>query len=231
MEVVLFLPESASPPYQTVIYFPGSGSIFNGTSRNLHDYYEFPVFLSFLVKTGRAVVYPIYNGTFERADETLTQLHLSLPTNAYTEYVIRLVQDFKRSVDYLETREDLDPERLAFYGMSWGGILGPIMAAADERVSNMILVAGGMTSDGRPESHPVHYAPRVDVPVLMLSGKYDSLLGYETSVVPLYELLGTADEDKVLKVYETDHIPPKKEFVTEILNWLDEYFGPVRQTD
>jgi len=227
MDVVLFLPLNAKPPYQTVIYFPGSGSIFHGSSEHLEEYYEFPVFLSFLVKTGRAVVYPIYNGTFERADETTTQLHLGMPTNAYTSYLIELVQDFRRTVDYLETREDVDSERMAYYGMSWGGILGSIMTAADDRIATMMLLSGGLTSDGRPEAHPLHYAPRVDIPVLMMSGRFDSLLGYEISVEPLYELLGTAPEHKILKVYETDHIPPKKEFVTEIQNWLDRYFGPV----
>jgi len=43
----------------------------------------------------------------------------------------------------------------------------------------------------------------------------------------LFNLLATAPEHKVMKVYETDHIPPKHEYVTEILAWLDKYFGPV----
>ena len=34
-------------------------------------------------------------------------------------------------------------------------------------------------------------------------------------------------EHKMMKVYETDHIPPKHEYVTEILAWLDRYLGPV----
>ncbi len=28
------------------------------------------------------------------------------------------------SIDYLETRDDIDAERLAYYGVSWGGALG-----------------------------------------------------------------------------------------------------------
>ena len=32
-----------------------------------------------------------------------------------------------------------------------------------------------------------------------------------------------------LLVYDTDHIPPKQEFVTEILAWLDQRFGPVKR--
>ena len=65
-------------------------------------------------------------------------------------------------------------------------------------------------------------------PVLMLSGKYDTLFPYETSIKPMYDLLGTPPEYKELKLYETDHIPPMNEFIKEILAWLDNYFGPVK---
>ena len=67
----LFLPKNTLPPYQTVIYVPGSGSLFKTSSQDLANYYEFPVFLSFLVKNGRAVFYPVYKGTFERRDDAL----------------------------------------------------------------------------------------------------------------------------------------------------------------
>jgi len=51
---------------------------------------------------------------------------------------------------------------------------------------------------------------------------------YETSVKPMFDLLGTPDEHKVMKVYETDHIPPRNEYIKEILAWLDRYLGPVK---
>ena len=47
------------------------------------------------------------------------------------------------------------------------------------------------------------------------------------AIEPLHRLFGTAPDDKVMKAYATDHIPPKAEFVTEILKWLDRYLGPV----
>ena len=74
----LFLPRNIPLPYQAVIYFPGSASLFQPSSENLHSYYEFPVFLSFLVKNGRAVLYPVYKGTFERRDDALIPISRSL---------------------------------------------------------------------------------------------------------------------------------------------------------
>lgn len=227
MTINLFLPTNIAPPYQTVVYFPGSGSLFRPSSIDIDEYYEFPVFLSFLVKTGRAVAYPVYKGTFERSEDRLIPLHMGEETNAYSEYLTQVVQDFRRTIDYLETREDFDSERIAYYGMSWGGMMGGIIPAIEDRVKTAILLGGGILAVGRPESNPVHYASRITVPFLMLVGRYDSLLTYETAAEPLFNLIATAPEHKVMKVYETDHIPPKQEYVTEILAWLDKYFGPV----
>jgi hypothetical protein len=43
----------------------------------------------------------------------------------------------------------------------------------------------------------------------------------------MYHWLGTPEEDKVLKIYDTDHWLDTKELIRESLNWLDEYLGPV----
>jgi len=107
----LFLPKSGPSPYQTVIYFPGVGSISQKTSDNLGQYWEFDIRLSAIVKNGRAVLYPIYKGTFERGDEALSSADKS--SHLFTEWLVKIVKDFKRCVDYLETRPDIDSHKLA----------------------------------------------------------------------------------------------------------------------
>jgi hypothetical protein len=69
LPVHLFLPKRSSPPYQTVVYFPGASSASQPSSKDLERYREFETLLSFIVKSGRAVVYPIYKGTFERRED------------------------------------------------------------------------------------------------------------------------------------------------------------------
>jgi eukaryotic-like serine/threonine-protein kinase len=225
----LFLPASAPPPYQTVIYFPGSASTWVGSSEDIESYYEFPMFLSFLVTSGRAVLYPVYKGTFERMDPALTAIHGGNGSRAYAEYLVQLVKDFKRSVDYLETRLDIDSQRLAYYGMSWGGKLGAIIPALDEQITVSVLL-GGYSSynparQARPEADDFTYVGRVKVPTLMLNGKYDVHLDH--GIKPMFDLLGTPPEHKRLILYDTDHIPPRVEYVKETLAWLDKYLGPV----
>jgi len=57
----LFLPRTAVPPYQTVVYFP------HGTSLLLRSFEKAEMsYLGFIVKAGRALLLPMYKGTYER---------------------------------------------------------------------------------------------------------------------------------------------------------------------
>jgi serine/threonine protein kinase/dienelactone hydrolase len=226
----LFLPKNTSPPYQTVIYFPGSAALRQESSDDLDRYYEFRIFLSFIVKNGRAVLFPVYEGTFERGDpDYFWPIHAGRDSHQFSEYLIQLVKDFKRCIDYLETRQDIDSSKLAFYGMSWGGWLGAVIPAVEERLEANVMLAGSLTGRAtRPEADPLNYITRVRTPTLMLNGRYDTGFPYETSIKPAFDLLGTPDEHKELKLYDTDHLPPMVDFITEILAWLDRYLGRVQ---
>jgi len=230
---ILFLPKNIKPPYQTVIYFPGEQAIFRNSCKELESDAEFKVFLSFIVKNGRAALYPVYKGTMERADNALIPLALGYNNNSYqfTEYLIQLMKDFKRCIDYLETRQDINRNKLAYYGMSWGGQLGAIIPAVEERLKASVMLAGGfdfINPRPRPEANDINYVTRVKTPTLMINGRYDSFFKYDTSIKPMFDLLGTPYEHKELKLYETDHIPPRNEFIKETLAWLDRYLGPIK---
>ena len=223
----LFLPANARPPFQAVVYFPGGASTWERSSRDIESFYEFTMFLSFLVKNGRAVLYPVYKGTFERGNPALSAIHTGADTHAFTEFTVQAVKDLRRSLDYLETRPDIDGTKLVYYGMSWGGWLGPIATAVEDRFKAGVLVGGRLQRLGRPEIRALNYAVRVRMPILMLNGRYDNSI--DSGIRPLYDLLGTPAEHKRLILYDTDHIPPRNEFIKEILAWLDRYLGPVRR--
>jgi tRNA A-37 threonylcarbamoyl transferase component Bud32 len=223
----LFLPKNTAPPYQTIVYFPGGQALFRRSSKDIVGDLELSAFISFLMKNGRAVLYPVYKGTMER--------HFERPqpwvnTHRQAEYRVQLVKDYKRCIDYLETRQDIDSEKLAFYGLSWGADWpASVIPAVEDRLKTSIVLAGGLSNVGLPEVKPINYVTRVKIPTLMIGGRYDSYYNYEKSIKPMYDLLGTPDEHKELKLYETDHIPPKNEFIKEILDWLDRYLGPVNR--
>jgi dienelactone hydrolase len=225
MIVCLFLPRNATPPYQTIVYFPGAQASWRSSSTELDTCNEFRVFLSFIAKNGRAAVYPVYKGTMERKDDSPVRIQPG--SHRHTDYTIQLVKDFKRCIDFLETRKDLDCDKLAYYGMSWGAHLGAIIPAVEDRLRTSILLGGGLKDRGRPEVYQLNYVTRVKIPTLMLNGRYDSSIPYETQIKPMFDFLGTPDEYKELKLFETDHIPPRTGFIRESLAWLDHYLGPV----
>ncbi|PWB74350.1 hypothetical protein C3F09_04090 [candidate division GN15 bacterium] len=222
----LFLPTNSAPPYQTVIYFPGSGVVYSASSRNLTEDSEFLDRLLFIIKSGRAVFWPVYKGTFERQDSVLVNADDS--SHLSSEWTVKIVKDLRRSIDYLGTRSDIDTSRLAYLGYSWGGVMGAIIPAVEKRLKAVVLAVGGIHGTGRPEVRDVNYVSRVTTPVLMLNGKYDLTLPYETSSKPMFDLLGTPANDKLMRLYETDHFIPRNEFIRETLAWLDRYLGPVR---
>lgn len=132
---LVHLPKNATPPYQTVVYFPWSSAIAEPSVMTT----ESP---DFLLQSGRAVVVAVYKGTWERADG----LESTWPsaTHRHKDAVIRQVKDFKRTVDYLASRTEFDLSRLAYFGNSWGGRMAAIVPAVDTRVKANIVVLGGV---------------------------------------------------------------------------------------
>jgi dienelactone hydrolase len=224
----LFVPRKTAPPYQTVIYFPASPAVLQPSSKDMDRSPEFVTFLSYIVANGRAVLYPVYKGTFERGEPALAAIHNGANTRQFTEYSIQLVKDFSVSIDYLQTRPDSDTTRLAFFGLSWGAHRGPLFLAVEQRLRTGVLLSGGLTDSGRPEVNCINYLPRVKIPTLMLNGRYDLIFPLETRVKPMFDLLGSPPGDKQLKVYDSDHFVPRNEMIKEILGWLDRYLGPVK---
>ena len=139
------------------------------------------------------------------------------------------IKDMSRSIDYLETRSDIDADKLAFAGYSWGGSMGAFVPAIEPRIKASILtVAGICFQPCFPEVDQVNYLPRIKSPVLMLNGRYDFFFPYETSQLPFYTLLGTPEEHKKMFVYDHGHMVPETQLMKESLAWLDQYLGPVR---
>jgi eukaryotic-like serine/threonine-protein kinase len=216
----LYLPRRGQPPYQTIVAFPGDQGFGISSSEGLRPAEHF-------LKSGRAYLFPVYKGTYERRDE----LTSSMPneSNTYREHVVYWSKDLRRSIDYLETRRDIDTQRLAFFGMSWGGRMAPVMLATEGRLkAAVVMVAGLRHQKAQPEADPFNYLPRVTLPVLMLNGRYDFYFPVETSQRPYFERLGTPAADKSWKVYDGSHSVPATQLAKESLAWLDRYLGPVR---
>ena len=216
----LYLPKNAKPPYQTVVFFPSSVALEVDNSRNPGLF-----IVSFFIRSGRALMYPIYKGTYER------RVEIDWGRNATRDLIIQESKDMRRAIDYLETRDDIDTGKLAFCGLSWGASWGPIFTAVEDRFKASLLVAGGMgryPPERPPESIPLNFMPRSIVPVLMLNGRDDLTAPIETEIKPMFAFQGAPPEHKKLVILDGGHVPDSpKDFVREALDWLDLYLGPV----
>lgn len=217
----LFLPKNAAPPFQTVIFFPGSGAQMMDSSEQL----EIPFFFDFIPRTGRALLYPVYKSTYERRIKPDPPYR----SNAWRDVMIQCAKDMSRSIDYLETRQDIDSHKLAYYGLSWGaGDAIVAVALENRRLKTSILLAGGLDPGWLPpEIDPFNFAPRITMPVLMLNGRHDFVLPLESTQKPMFRFLGTPPEHKRHVLFDSGHVPPTEVVIKEVLDWLDRYLGPV----
>jgi formylglycine-generating enzyme required for sulfatase activity/tRNA A-37 threonylcarbamoyl transferase component Bud32 len=217
--VFLFLPKNARPPYQTVVFFPHSGARIMRSAAEMDM-----TVIDFVVRSGRALCYPVYRDTYERHVERTAS-----GPNFRRDLVIQWSKDLGRALDWMETRKDLDTRRLVFYGVSLGAIDGVPLVAVEERVKAAVFLAGGYRlKRAAPEIEPVNFAPRIRVPVLLLGGRYDFQHPLETAQRPLFTALGTPEKEKKHVVFEGGHVAPRiQPIIKEILDWLDRMQGPV----
>jgi hypothetical protein len=217
----LFLPKNARPPYQTVVYCPSLLAFYMPDSQR---YMELPS-ISYLMLSGRAVMYPVYKGTFERGNGA----GFEPGGSAERDLVVQWRKDLGRAIDYLETRRDIDPRRLAFYAVSTGAVWGPVLTQVEERFKASVLLGGGLSTQfPLPEVDAVNYLPRNHVPTLLISGRDDYIEPVETHQKPVFRLLGTPERDKRYVLLDCGHnLTPLSDVVKEVVPWLDRYLGPV----
>jgi dienelactone hydrolase len=221
MIAYLYIPRTGKPPFQTVVYFPGSGAL---SLHSIAGYGSADTFENH-TKTGRAFVFPVLQGTFERMTPPEQQGRIT----AVEKWIMR-AKDFRRTIDYLETRpEEFDINKLAYEGLSRGGIWGGILPAVDTRIKVAVIISGGLYLDFPPEYSQVNFAPRIKIPILIQDGKYDSIFPVESNQKPFLKLFGTVEQDKQLRNYETGHaVWLKNEVRKDELDFLDKYLGPVK---
>ena len=151
-----------------------------------------------------------------------------------------LVWDAIRCLDYLETRPEVDANRLGCMGFSLGGITTWMTMAVDKRIKVGVPIGGALGSwVGKPKGHTAYlYLPNVlrhfDQPQVVASIAPRALLvihslldGYvsnesvvemETYAKSFYEKLAANERFKV-------HMPPgEHDLTTEILDLSTDWF-------
>ena len=224
MIAYLYLPRNAKPPYQSVIFFHGAGAIVPVESESRQSFLSVH---KYLPQSGRALVVPVLKGQWDRNDGLKTWA--SNDSQQYADFLIKWTKDFRRTLDYLESREDFDNEKFCYMGASWGAFNLLITAAVEPRINLTIGYVGGLSmTPAKPQVDQINFVGHVKQPTLWLVGEYDQIFPLKLSAEPAFNKLGTDSADKRLVVYPTEHSLPKNERIHETLDWLDKYFGPAQ---
>lgn len=161
---------------------------------------------------------------------------------------IQLIVDLRRAVDLLVARDDVDPARLAYVGVSYGGALGGLLAGVEDRLQAYVLVKGDgglvqhlMASpgggrrvlDAMPEKErtewidamwpveSIHYVGHAHPAALLFqNGTRDRLVTPDAAQT--YQSAGS--EPKTVEWYESGHTLPFQHVVDQ-LEWLSPLIG------
>jgi dienelactone hydrolase len=159
---------------------------------------------------------------------------------------IQLIKDLQRAVDVLRARTNVDAERLAYLGVSYGGAMGALFVGIERRLKAAVLVVG----DGGLVSHftgpedsgfmagvscatrvdwframtpiePIRFIPHAPPTALLLqNGRSDTLV----PVADAEALQAAAPQLKTIRWYDAGH-GLNQQALFDRLDWLHEKIG------
>ncbi|MDP6957846.1 MAG: alpha/beta fold hydrolase [Planctomycetota bacterium] len=208
------------------------------------------------IKNGFAVLVPDAWGHGERKRKDQTEYFGKYPYQTRN-MLIQSVIDYRRGIDFLQTRPEIDTHRIGLFGASMGGILGTLLSGSDSRVNApIIMVAGGgwkemYASSTLPEVararenltkgeialgikamdsiDPRHWVGNISPrPVLLINGDQDKVV----PVVGNKILHAAAQEPKTILWYKGGHLPmgsERERVMAKIFSWLKEHFRPASE--
>lgn len=239
---LLMRPKDQEGPYPCVIFLHGIGQ----KKEFVDEDFGGKTVAEFFTKEGFAFA------TFDQlmqGERKLQDKSAWATVNAFRTRPAYTVGDARRMIDYLETRSDIDADRIYLSGASYGAITGATAAAFDPRVRAVVLTYGGGNIPemlkarmvaGEINRHgpymlpaqilvwylmsaadPLHYIGDIAPrPVLIQNGTDDCLIA-AASARAFQE---AAREPKTVTIYEGDHIGMDKDTVIAVLNETLEFF-------
>jgi dipeptidyl aminopeptidase/acylaminoacyl peptidase len=161
---------------------------------------------------------------------------------------IQLIIDLRRAIDLLMTRPDVDPERIAYLGVSYGGAMGGLLAGIEDRLQACVLVVGDgglVTHVTNPENLTMslneffeYYGAWIDdmwsiEPIHYVSHASPTPLLFQNAVRDQYVNVGdairyheVASEPRRVIWYDSEHWPLPDEAIVDSAKWLQQFIGP-----
>jgi pimeloyl-ACP methyl ester carboxylesterase len=136
---------------------------------------------------------------------------------------IAWANDTDKTIDYLETRNDIDLDNIFYLGMSYGSLFNTHTLLFENRYKGAILYVGGVFPTFPPLVDGINHMPRINIPFLMLNGEQDYLVP-KAAAMFFYQSTGTPEKDKKIVFYDSGHWPlPRNQMIKETLDFIKKY--------
>jgi uncharacterized protein len=216
-----YIPKHGKKPLPCIIFMHGAG----GSKEDLIIGYQFMAIRGFAVLALDAALHGERKVPGLEPDKTDWY-----QTRAF---FIQTVIDMRRAVDWLETRPEIDPSRIGYFGASQGSIIGTVFVGVEKRIACAFFLIGGADfhilfrhsqlpsltivrnyatdaeidrmADDMAAVDPQYYIGAISPrPVFLMNGRKDLIISPEASA-RLQEL---AREPKETAWYDGPHLPP-----------------------
>ena len=219
MDVLIFKPKNSFGPSSPVIIHPGAN--YYTTPPEIDDVNPGEFSLDFLIKSGKTLVWPAWKGSLNRMPENRSSNEDTL--RRFRSQFIAWVDDTDKTLDYLETRSDIDSNNIFYLGMSYGALFNTHTLLFEDRYKGAILYVGGAFPTYPPLVDGINHLPRIKTPFLMLNGEQDYLVP-KSAANFFFQSTGTPSEDKKIIFYDSGHWPlPRNQMIKETLSFIDQY--------
>lgn len=133
----------------------------------------------------------------------------------YANMLTQSVVDYRRAIDYLSTRSDIDASRIGLLGYSMGGHMAFILGAVEERIK--ATVACVVPHMAQMPMAPTAFARDMGAdPLLMMMARKDRFYTAEQAQALFDAVPGDA---KSIRFFDSGHSLPA-EYATEATQWL-----------
>jgi dienelactone hydrolase len=238
---LLCVPRAPDPPFPCIILLHGLGQD-KSLIDDIHPRY---------VTGGYAMICidSQYRGERERPGTSFISFNMFETRQTFAQTIV----DARRAVDFLESRNEINPDQIVLLGASMGGVLGATAAGHEPRIRGaLLLYAGGnlrrllaestiiyprttwwrsalawgsgiVLREVDPLRHICQISPR---PVLMINGSRDTVVPPRCAE----ELFAAAGEPKEIIWHDSDHIGLDGMELVEIcidesIAWFDKILG------
>lgn len=218
MDMLIFKPKNSFGPSSPVVIHPGSN--YYSTPPEIDDINPGEFSLDFLIKSGKTLVWPAWKGSLNRMPATRSG---GDRMRDFRNLYIAWVTDTDKTLDYLETRNDIDTDNIFYLGMSYGALFNTHTLLFENRYKGAILYVGGVFPTYPPLVDGINHMPRIDTPFLMLNGEQDYLVP-KSAAMYFYQSTGTPEKDKKIVFYDSGHWPlPRNQMIKETLEFIKKY--------